>query len=181
MGLSPTNSISLSRDLDWGLFVIIPPTYGFHLSLLIVAYSSNPDRHGRILPIIAVTIGEIIPLPHCLYRCVSLTPSVHPSSQPIKRSHSKGVSRLIRTPSYTPCLSCVFSVKLGSPSSFMRLPFCRFSILSGVSTALVIVECDALLMPLVWLGLFLPSDEPCSSVRTSCRPLPWCPFGLTPL
>ena len=35
----------------------------------------------------------------------------------------------------TPCLSCAVKVKLGSPGSFIRLPFCRFSSRSGVNTA----------------------------------------------
>lgn len=82
----------------------------------------------------------------------ALALSKYSSGKPCKRQHSRGVNRLIRifsSSSATPCLSCAVKVKLGSPGSFIRLPFCRFFSRSGVSTAQQGCFCNKLLRQLL--------------------------------
>nr|AKH46358.1 DNA methyltransferase [uncultured marine virus] len=83
------------------------------------------------------TTFTVTAFPKHLYLWLSLMPSVQPSGKPCSLSNSSGVSLLITVPSYIPCLSCDVSVKLGSPSSFILLPFWRLFALSGVSTAFI--------------------------------------------
>lgn len=86
------------------------------------------------------TTSTVTAFPRHLYRWVSLTPSVHPSGNPCRRSHSVGVNLRRLLSVMMPCLSCAVTVKEGYPLSLNLRPAWRLVSLSGVNTGIHIIE-----------------------------------------